>query len=95
MCTLFSLQITLDSVYFGPGSRVQCVARAVSNDGDAGREHPSQAVVISNTDGMCMPRIADAIGAEPFTARLRYTGPADPDYPNKVRLTVTMPHVGE
>ena len=44
---------------------------------------------------MCLPRVADAIGAEPYNARLRYTGPADPDHPNKIKLTVTMPHVGK
>ena len=92
---MFIVQITLDSIYYGPGSRVSCVARAVSNHGDPGREHYSLPVVISKDEGMCLPRVADAIGAEPYNARLRYTGPADPDYPNKIKLTVTMPHVGK
>ena len=94
-CSDIPIQVTLDSIYYGPGSRVSCVARAVSNQGDAGREHYSLPVTISTEEGMCLPRVADAIGAEPYNARLRYTGPADPDHPNKIKLTVTMPHVGK
>ncbi len=85
--------ITLDSVYFGPGSRVQCVARAVSNLGDPGRQHYSLPTTISTEEGICLPRQTDAIGAEPYAAKLRYTGPGDQEHPNKLKLTVTMPHV--
>lgn len=85
--------VTLDSIYFGPGSRVQCVARPVGSDGVPGREASSNIVTVSTEEGMCMPRDADEIGAEPFNARLRYVGPNDPDHANKVRITVTMPHV--
>ncbi|XP_071950665.1 extracellular matrix protein 3-like [Antedon mediterranea] len=85
-------QLTLDSIYFAPGSRVQCSARAVSNLGDPGREYMSDPVIISKSEGLCMPRTPGAVGADPFTAKLRYTGPADPDHPNMIKLTVTMPH---
>ncbi|XP_033631977.1 extracellular matrix protein 3-like [Asterias rubens] len=85
--------ITLDSIYFGPASRVQCAARAVSNLGDPGREHYSLPTTISSDEGICLPRLANAIGAEPYAAKLRYTGPGDAEHPNKLKLTVTMPHV--
>lgn len=88
-----SSMITLDSIYFGPGSRVQCSARAVSNQGDPGRSHLSIPVTISSDEGICLPRLAEAIGAEPYTAKLKYTGPGDLEHPNKLRLTVTMPHI--
>lgn len=57
-----------------PGSRVQCGARAVNTDGDPGLESLSEPTTISRTDGICEPRIMDSVGAEPFTAKLRYTG---------------------
>lgn len=43
--------------------------------------------------GMCQPRVAGAVGAEPFSAKLRYTGTEDTDHPNLIKLTVTMPHI--
>lgn len=43
--------------------------------------------------GMCQPRIPGTVGAEPFSAKIRYTGPDEPDYPNLIKLTVTMPHM--
>ncbi|XP_041920491.1 FRAS1-related extracellular matrix protein 2b [Alosa sapidissima] len=85
--------ITLDSVYFQAGSRVQCAARAVNADGDEGLELSSPVVSISVEEGMCQPRVVGAVGAEPFSAKLRYTGADDPDHPNLVKLTVTMPHI--
>ncbi|XP_061419974.1 LOW QUALITY PROTEIN: FRAS1-related extracellular matrix protein 2-like [Lethenteron reissneri] len=85
--------VTLDSVYFAPGSRVQCSARAVNGDGEEGLELTSTVVTVSGDEGLCQPRILGAVGAEPFTAKLRYTGPEDPDYPNLIKLTVTMPHI--
>lgn len=33
------------------------------------------------------------VGAEPFSARLRYTGADDPKHPNLIKVTVTMPHI--
>ncbi|XP_077467281.1 FRAS1-related extracellular matrix protein 2-like [Stigmatopora argus] len=88
-----SKQITLDSVYFQPGSRVQCAARAVNSDGDRGLELTSLAVTVSGERGMCQPRVMGTVGAEPFSAKLRYTGAEDPRHPNLIKLTVTMPHI--
>lgn len=46
-----SKMITLDSVYFQAGSRVQCAARAVNSDGDEGLELSSPVVIISKEEG--------------------------------------------
>ncbi|XP_010215909.1 PREDICTED: FRAS1-related extracellular matrix protein 2, partial [Tinamus guttatus] len=88
-----SKMITLDSIYFQAGSRVQCAARAVNSDGNEGLELMSPIVTISVSEGLCQPRMSGAVGAEPFSAKLRYTGPEDPDYVNLIKLTVTMPHI--
>ncbi|KAI7790051.1 putative fras1 related extracellular matrix protein 2b [Triplophysa rosa] len=88
-----SKTIALDSVYFQAGSRVQCAARAVNSNGDEGLELSSPIVSISLEDGVCQPRVVGTVGAEPFSARLRYTGAEDPDHPNLIKLTVTMPHI--
>ncbi|XP_041034399.1 FRAS1-related extracellular matrix protein 3 [Carcharodon carcharias] len=85
--------ITLDSIYFQAGSRVQCAARAFTATGDAGLELLSPISTISKEDGLCQPRVPGAVGAEPFSAKLRYTGSDDPDHPNLIKLTVTMPHM--
>ncbi|MFT7807597.1 FRAS1-related extracellular matrix protein 3 isoform X1 [Arapaima gigas] len=85
--------ITLDSIYFQAGSRVQCAARAYSTNGEAGLELSSPIVVINREEGLCQPRIPGTVGAEPFSAKIRYTGPDDPDFPNLIKLTVTMPHM--
>ncbi|TRY65990.1 hypothetical protein DNTS_003770 [Danionella cerebrum] len=88
-----SKSITLDSVYFQGGSRVQCAARAVNSNGDEGLELSSAIVSISLEEGMCQPRVVGTVGAEPFSARLRYTGAEDPEHPNLIKLMVTMPHI--
>ncbi|NXC03213.1 FREM2 protein, partial [Orthonyx spaldingii] len=88
-----SKMITLDSIYFQASSRVQCAARAVNSDGNEGLELMSPIVTISTSEGLCQPRISGVVGAEPFSAKLRYTGPEDPDYANLIKLTVTMPHI--
>nr|XP_057928027.1 FRAS1-related extracellular matrix protein 3 [Doryrhamphus excisus] len=85
--------ITLDSIYFQAGSRVQCAARAFNANGDAGLELSSPIVVVSKEEGMCQPRVQGSVGAEPFSAKIRYTGPDDPDFPNLMKLTVNMPHM--
>ncbi|XP_073730361.1 FRAS1-related extracellular matrix protein 2a isoform X1 [Misgurnus anguillicaudatus] len=85
--------ITLDSIYFQAGSRVQCAARAVNSNGDEGLELGSPIVTISKEEGMCQPRKLGTVGAEPFSAKLRYTGAEDPGYANLIKLTVTMPHI--
>lgn len=45
--------ITLDSVYFQAGSRVQCAARAVNSNEDEGLELSSPIVSISRDEGEC------------------------------------------
>ncbi|KAL1023755.1 hypothetical protein UPYG_G00045680 [Umbra pygmaea] len=85
--------VTLDSIYFQAGSRVQCAARAYNANGDAGLELSSPIVVVSTEEGLCQPRIPGTVGAEPFSAKIRYTGPDDPDFPNLIKLTVNMPHM--
>ncbi|KAM4566397.1 FRAS1-related extracellular matrix protein 2b [Odontesthes bonariensis] len=85
--------ITLDSVYFQAGSRVQCAARAVNSNGDEGLELSSPIVSISTEEGMCHPRVVGTVGAEPFSAKLKYSGAEDTDHPNLIKLTVTMPHI--
>ncbi|XP_040006591.1 FRAS1-related extracellular matrix protein 2a isoform X3 [Xiphias gladius] len=88
-----SKMITLDSVYFQAGSRVQCAARAVNSNGDEGLELSSPIVTISQEEGMCQPRKMGTVGAEPFSAKLRYTGADDLKHPNLIKVTVTMPHI--
>lgn len=46
-----SKMITLDSIYFQAGSRVQCAARAVNSDGNEGLELLSPIVTISTSEG--------------------------------------------
>ncbi|XP_062869848.1 FRAS1-related extracellular matrix protein 2a [Trichomycterus rosablanca] len=87
-----SKMITLDSVYFRAGSRVQCVARAVNSDRHEGLELGSPVVPISMEEGLCHPRKAGTVGAEPFSAKLHYTGAEDPERANLIKLSVTMPH---
>ena len=43
--------ITLDSIYFQSGSRVQCAARAFNANGDAGLEMSSPIAVVSKEEG--------------------------------------------
>ncbi|KAG5284008.1 hypothetical protein AALO_G00021940 [Alosa alosa] len=88
-----SKMITLDSVYFQAGSRVQCAARAVNANGDEGLELSSPIISISREEGLCQPRKVGTVGAEPFSAKLRYTGADDPEHANLIKLTVTMPHI--
>ncbi|KAL0994888.1 hypothetical protein UPYG_G00128800 [Umbra pygmaea] len=88
-----SKMITLDSVYFQAGSRVQCAARAVSSNGDEGLELSSPITTVSTEEGMCQPRKMGTVGAEPFSAKLRYTGTDEPQNPNLIKLTVTMAHI--
>ncbi|KFO26836.1 FRAS1-related extracellular matrix protein 2 [Fukomys damarensis] len=88
-----SKMITLDSIYFQPGSRVQCAARAVNTNGNEGLELMSPIITIGRDEGLCQPRVPGVVGAEPFSAKLRYTGPQDAEHPNLIKLTVTMPHI--
>lgn len=54
-----SKMITLDSIYFQAGSRVQCAARAVNSDGNEGLELMSPIVTISTSEGKTSAPIAD------------------------------------
>lgn len=53
----------------------------------------TQFLLVRTDKGLCPPRVVGAVGAEPFSAKIRYTGPTDPDYPNLIKLTVSMPHI--
>lgn len=46
-----SKMITLDSIYFQPGSRVQCAARAVNTNGNEGLELMSPIITIGREEG--------------------------------------------
>uniref|UniRef100_A0A6Q2YHN7 Calx-beta domain-containing protein n=1 Tax=Esox lucius TaxID=8010 RepID=A0A6Q2YHN7_ESOLU len=85
--------MVLDAVYLQPGARVQCSARAVSSAGLVGLELVSPVVEVSKEEGLCPPHAPGTLGAEPFSAKIRYTGPDDPLEPNLIQLTVTMTHV--
>ena len=50
------------------------MARAVNSDGQPGLEVASNAVTVSSEDGVCLPQMTGAQGAEPFSAKLKYTG---------------------
>ncbi|KAH7953982.1 hypothetical protein HPB49_014729 [Dermacentor silvarum] len=71
--------ITLDSVYFSAGSRVQCATRAVNTDGDVGLEVYSAPVTVAADAGLCRPP----------RGRLRTS---DPRAPNRIQITVLVPH---
>lgn len=58
-----------------------------------GNQSVSCLLVYGVVAGVCQPRVAGTVGAEPFSAKLRYTGTEDNDYPNLIKLTVTMPHI--
>lgn len=84
---------TLDSIYFRPGSSLQCRARAVSLDGDIGLERASAEIMVDRAaSGPCPPQQAHDLGAEPFTARIRYTGLSDSTRGNAMRISVRVPH---
>lgn len=57
-----SKTITLDAVYFRPGSRVQCAARAVTAAGDQGLELLSPVVTVARADGEARPLAGGSAG---------------------------------
>ncbi len=86
------LIISFFSVYFGPGTRVRCVAQAVDEDEGYGVESFSDPVTVDPNEGLCMPRNARDIGAETFSAQVKYTGLKDPKHPNLVHVRILVPH---
>lgn len=83
--------ITLDSIYFSAGTRVQCHARAVKDNGEPGRESASDVTNISS-EGLCPPRQEGVLGADPFSAKIRYVDADDADHPNTVKVSIILPH---
>lgn len=57
-----SKMITLDSIYFQAGFRVQCAARTVNSDGNEGLELMSPIVTISTSEGKTSSPIAKFTG---------------------------------
>ncbi|XP_071125097.1 extracellular matrix protein 3-like [Mytilus edulis] len=84
--------ITLDSVYFNSGSRIRCIARAVNVRGEPGHTYQSDPVKVSGKQGLCLPREVNTVGADPFTAKLKYLGPQYGGNSGKVLITVNVPH---
>ena len=74
MCLASTTERTLDAVYVPVGGRVQCAARAADSVGRPGAELLSRPAEVDAARGLCEPRLAGTIGAEPFTAKLKYTG---------------------
>ena len=68
------------------GGRVRCAARAVDPAGRPGAELLSPQAAVDPARGLCEPRRAGTIGAEPFTAKLKYTGELT-SQPDSVTLT--------
>lgn len=62
-----SKMITLDSIYFQAGSRVQCAARAVNSNGDEGLELVSPVFTISQEEGEDRRRRRTSISNQPPT----------------------------
>jgi hypothetical protein len=81
--------ITLDSIYFGPGSRVRCSARAITYENYKGLASTSKPVTISRKEGLCLPQQMGEIGSESFSAQITYTGLESSTYP----IRVLVPHI--
>lgn len=56
------------------GSRIRCIARAVNVRGEPGHTYQSDPVKVSGKQGLCPPREVNTVGADPFTAELKYLG---------------------
>ena len=46
----------------------------MNTEGDPGLELLSETVAVDRDTGICEPRVLESVGAEPFVARVRYTG---------------------
>lgn len=84
--------VTLDSVYLVPGSRVRCVARAVSDRGELGLESTSAQVNVSINEGLCSSRDPRHVGSQQIEASISFTGATGNQYSNKVHIKVILPH---
>ena len=85
--------ITLDSIYFGPGSRVRCTARAITYHNYKGLDSTSDPVTISRKEGLCLPQKMGDIGSESFSAQITYTGVESSSHPNMIQVRVLVPHI--
>ena len=70
---------------------MQCHARAVKDNGEPGRESASEITEISS-EGLCPPRQSGVLGADPFSAKIRYVDADDADHPNTVKVSIVLPH---
>ena len=55
-------------------------------------ESYSDPVTVDPGEGLCMPRNDRDIGAETFSAQVKYTGAKDPKHPNLIRVRILVPH---
>ena len=63
----------------------------IQDNGEPGRESASAIVTISS-DGLCPPRQEGVLGADPFSAKIRYVDASDPDHPNTIKVSIILPH---
>lgn len=85
-------QVTLDGVYLVPGSRVRCVARAVSDRNELGLESTSAQVNVSTKEGLCVSRDPHRVGSQQIVASISFTGATGDKYSNKVHIKLVLPH---
>ena len=45
-----------------------------------------------SSDGLCPPRQEGVLGADPFSAKIRYVDASDPDHPNTIKVSIILPH---
>ena len=68
------------------------MAQAVDENEGFGVESYSDPVTVDPSEGLCMPRNERDIGAETFSAQVKYTGAKDPKHPNLIRVRILVPH---
>ncbi|KAG9491966.1 hypothetical protein GDO78_000464 [Eleutherodactylus coqui] len=74
----------------------QVVSLFIYDDTSKAKENPNPIAgypVACITVSLCQPRVPGVVGAEPFSAKMRYTGSDDPDHPNLIKVTITLPHI--
>ena len=86
----------LDSVYFRPNFHVRCDAQPLHRNTNPGIPSKSNEVKISSSSGICKSpvygRTNDMYGAQSFLAKLDYVGPDDKKNPNRVHISIRIPH---